>query len=648
MTTAICPKKLHIALVLGLVTSGLRADVRMPATFADNMLLQRGKPVPVYGRAAAAEKVVVEFAGQRKETTAGDAGKWRVDLDPLSASSTPAEMRITGQNTVIIKNVLVGDLWLASGQSNMGVQVRGVNNAEAELKAATYDGIRFFMVRTDLSSTPQAEPHGEWKLCTPKTARSFSAVAYFFARDLHTRHDVPIGIINSAVGSSSCEAWVPADVLRSNKALPQPPSIPPEEYKDLKTYKAVLMKVYRDAAAKDPGIREECLAWATPDHDASDWKEMTVPGHMEARGVKIDGAVWFRCKAQLPEAWAGKDASLYLGFIGQNSIAYVNGTEVGRKQNNGGVYVGRTHKIPGKLVRAGHNVVAVRIFNEVGNGGFYPSYPRPLAISQGKEKILLPKSWKYNVEIAFEPKELARKLHSQYHLPTGWYNAMIAPYASTPVRGFIWYQGESNAGRTKQHDVLFPALIRSWRRLWNDETLPFYFVQLASYRKRRPKPCDEAWAFMRESQAKALALPHTGMAVTIDIGDAENVHPRNKQDVGKRLALWASRDCYGDKDIAVSGPLYASNSIEGNRIRVRFTHVHDGLKARGGELKGFAIAGADKKFVWADAKIDGDAVLVWNDAVPSPAYVRYAWANNPECTLANKANLPAVPFRTDR
>jgi len=648
MTIAPCSMRVALVSVLVLPIFGLHADVQLSATFADNMLLQRGKPIPVYGRAAAAEKVVVEFGGQRKETTAGDAGRWRADLDPLSASSTPAEMRIIGQNTIVIRNILVGDLWLASGQSNMGVQVRKVNHAEAELKAANYDGIRFFMVRRDLSSAPRAEPEGDWKLCTPKNARSFSAVAYFFARELHTRHSVPIGIINSAVGSSSCEAWVPADALRANKSLPQPPSIPPEEYKDLKTYKAVRMKVYRDAAAKDPGIREECLAWATPNHDASDWKEMTVPGNMEARGLKIDGAVWFRCEVELPEAWAGRDASLYLGFIGQVSIAYVNGTEVGRKNNNGGVYVGRTHRIPGKLVRPGRNVVAVRIFNEVGNGGFHPSYPRPLTIAQGPAKILLPKSWKYKVEVAFKPKELARKLPSEYSLPTGWYNAMIAPYTSTPLRGFIWYQGESNAGRTKQHDVLFPTLIRSWRDLWGDETLPFYFVQLASYQKRKTEPSAGGWAFFRESQGKALALPHTGMAVTIDIGDATNVHPKNKQDVGKRLALWACRDCYGDPDIAVSGPLYASNSIEGTRIRIRFAHTYDGLEAKGGELKGFAIAGADKKFAWANAKIDGDTVLVWNDAVPAPAYVRYAWAYNPECTLINSAGLPAGPFRTDR
>jgi len=648
MSTAIRSKHLLASAVLGLLACGLHADVQMPAMFADNMLLQRGKPQPVCGQAAPGESVTVEFAGQKKTAKAGDDGAWRVELSPLTASATPAEMRITGTNTVVLKNVLVGDLWLASGQSNMGVQVREVINAEAEIAAATYDGIRFYQVKRDLSSSPKTKQEGEWKLCTPANAPSFSAVAYFFARELNTRHHVPIGILESAVGSSSCEAWVPADVLRSNPALPQPPSIPPEEYKDLQTYKDVRMQVYRDAAAKDVGIREECLAWATPDYDASDWKEMTVPGEMEARGLKIDGAVWFRCEADLPKEWEGKDASLYLGFIGQVSIAYVNGVEVGRKDNNGGVYVGRTHQIPGKLVRAGRNVVAVRIFNEVGPGGFYPAYPMPLSISQGKEKVLLPKSWKYKVEAAFEPKPLARNLIDEYHLPTGWYNGMIAPYISTPVRGFIWYQGESNAGRYKQHDILFPTLIRTWRKLWNDDTLPFYFVQLAGYKKPQTEPSEGGWAPFRESQAKALALPHTGMAVAIDIGDATNVHPKNKQDVGRRLALWACRDCYGDQDIAVSGPLYKSSAVEGNAIRIRFDHVYGGLQAKGGKLEGFAIAGDDMKFVWADAKIDGDTVVVRSDAIPKPTCVRYAWADNPKCTLVNSADLPAGPFRTDQ
>ena len=643
----------RVGCILGLcvvLTAGdLRADVSMPSIFSDNMVPQQGKPVPVHGTAAPSEKIVVEICGQRKETTADAAGNWQVPLEPLARLSAPTSMRVIGTNTVTIENVLIGDVWLASGQSNMAMRVSGVNNAAEEIKAADYPDIRFFMVTRDMASSPREDTAGKWLVCTPDAVKDFSAVACFFARELHVSYGIPMGVINGAVGASSCEAWTPADVLRTDKALPQPAAIPPEEYPDWKTYDAVRRQIYDAAAHEDPGIELECLAWATPEYDASAWKDVTVPGSIESHGMNIDGAVWFRTEVELPATWAGKHAHLYLGPITQNSVAFVNGTEIARKENNRRQWVFRTHEIPGQLVEAGRNVVAVRIFNETGRGGFHPSYPAPLKIYRdGAGEVVLPKTWKCKVELGLEPAEMARNLPLGYHVPSALFNAMIAPFTQFPVRGFLWYQGESNAGRWKQHTALFPAMITSWRKLWGDETLPFYFVQLASYQARREEPCDEAWAFMRESQTKALALPNTGMAVTIDIGDAMDVHPKNKQDVGKRLALWAKRDCYGDTDTVVSGPLFASTVVEGNRIRINFTHIGGGLVAEGGELKGFAIAGPDKVFRWAKAKIDGDSVLVWNQSISNPSFVRYAWASNPECTLHNAAGLPAVPFRTDK
>lgn len=640
---------LYGVLLSAFTVGGLWADVKMPATFSDNMVLQQGKPIPVRGTADPSEKITVEFCGQRLQTVADGAGKWRVTLTPLSQSSEPAEMRVSGANVITIRNVLVGDVWLASGQSNMAVPVREAENAAKEIEAANYPGIRVFMVTRDIASSPRQDPAGTWLICTPENAGAFSAVAYFFARELHTKYRIPMGIINSAVGSSSCEAWTPADVLLADKSLPQPAAIPPEEYPDWKTYDAVQKRIYDAAAHKDPGIKPECLAWADPQQDTSDWKDVIVPGSIEARGMKIDGAVWFRKEVDIPATWTGRDLALYLGPISDNSVAFMNGTEIGRKENNRQEWVFRTHRIPAKLVKEGRNVIAVRIFNEIGNGGFYPDYPAPLKIYKDEgSAIVISGTWKCKVELALEPATMARLLPRGHHVPAALFNAMIAPFADFPVRGFLWYQGESNAGRPKEHTTLFPAMIESWRKLWGDEKLPFYFVQLASYRARKDQPCDEGWAYMRESQQKTLALHDTGMAVTIDIGDATNVHPRNKRDVGKRLARWAMRDCYGDADIEVSGPLYASNAVEGNRIRIRFTHVGGGLKAKGGELKGFAISGADKKFVWAKAEIDGDSVLVWNEAVTNPAFVRYAWADNPECTLYNGADLPAAPFRTDQ
>ena len=636
-------------LVVVLAAGGLRAEVSLPAIFSDNMVLQQGKPVPVYGTAAPAEKVTVEICGQRKQATADAAGDWKVMLEPLTWQSEPTEMRVTGTNALRIKNVLVGDVWLASGQSNMAMRVSDAYNAPEEIKAANYPEIRFFMVGRDLASAPRKDTAGKWLICTPENVKGFSAVAYFFAREIHASYGIPMGVINSAVGASSCEAWTPVDILLADRALPQPAAIPPEEYPDWKTYDAVRKRIYEAAAHKDPGIKPECLEWTAPDYDASAWKDVTVPGSIESRGMNIDGAVWFRTEVDLPADWAGKDANLYLGPITQNSVAFVNGTEVGRRNNDGHEWVFRTHRIPGNLVKPGKNVIAVRIFNEVGLGGFHPGYPAPLKVYRdGAGEVMLPKTWKCQVELALEPAKIARDLPRGYKVPCALFNAMIAPFTRYPVRGFLWYQGESNAGRPDQHSILFPAMISSWRKLWGDETLPFYFVQLASYQARREKPCDETWAFMRESQTKTLSLPHTGMAIAIDIGDATDVHPKNKQDVGRRLALWAKRDCYGETDTVVSGPLFASSTVEGDRIRIHFTHLGGGLQAKGGELKGFAIAGADKQFVWAKATIDGDSVVVWSEDIPNPEYVRYAWANNPECTLYNAAGLPAVPFRTDK
>ncbi|QDT26401.1 Glycosyl hydrolases family 2, sugar binding domain [Gimesia panareensis] len=635
--------------LLACTPAPIYADVSLPSIFSDNMVLQQGKPIPVYGTAAPAEKVIVEIGGQQKETTADAAGKWQVILDSLSRQPAPTTMRVAGENVVQIKNVLIGDVWLASGQSNMEMRVREVNNAAEEIRNANYPEIRFFMVKRDMASAPRKDTAGEWLVCSPETVQSFSAVAYFFAREIHNSYGIPIGVINSAVGASSCEAWTPREVLAADKSLPAPSTVSPTEYPDWKTYIAVRKQIYDSAAHKDPGIKPECLAWGTPEYDVSGWKEMRVPGNFEAQGLNIDGAVWFRTEVDLPANWAGKDAQLYLSLITQNSVAYVNGTEIARTENNGRQYVFRTHKIPGKLVKAGRNVIAVRIFNEIDQGGFYPSYPAPLKVyQQGAGEVMLPKVWKYKVELGLEPAKMSRRLPFGYKVPSALYNAMIAPYTKYPIRGFLWYQGESNAGRAEQHTLLFPAMIRSWRKLWGDDSLPFYFVQLASYQKRETEPGEGGWAWIRESQAKTLDLPHTGMAVTIDIGDATNVHPKNKQDVGKRLALWAKRDCYGDTDTVVSGPQFYSATVEGDRIRIKFKHPGGGLKSKGEEMKGFAVAGPDKVFRWAKAKIDGDSVLVWNESIPKPAFVRYAWATNPECSLYNAAGLPAVPFRTDK
>lgn len=639
-------------LLLGLSAATVRSDVKLPAIFADDMVLQRNKPIPIYGTAKPGTTVTVAFADQTATGVSDQTGNWKVTLAPLPASNEPREMTVTGKaKQLVLKNILVGDVWLASGQSNMAMQVHEVFNAKQELEDANYPNIRFFQVKLGISSTPQTKANGSWKTCTPTNARHFSAAAYFFAREIAPQFNIPIGIINSSVGSSAAESWVPMDVLRANPDFPQPlPQLKPEEYPDLKTYNEVRMKNYNDGIYKDPGIKPECLEWAKPDFDDSAWKTMEVPASIKQRGVNIDGTVWFRATADLPKECAGKQGSLNLSFVQQRSIAYVNGIELGRKSNDGRDWVPHNYTIPKGILKEGANTIAVRITVEIGHGGFYPPYPRPLTLACGKHHVLLPKAWKYQVEAGRKPQKLERELPNCYGLPGGHFNDMINPYIQSPLTGFLWYQGESNAGRCAQHDKLFPALINSWRKLWNDDTLPFYFVQLPNYQKRQAAANEHGgWALFRESQEKTLAnVPNTGMAITIDIGEHNNVHPRNKQDVGKRLALWAIRDIYGDKNTPACGPIFKNATVEGDKIRVGFNYAYEGLKCDDDQIKGFAIAGEDRKFVWANAKIDGQDVIVWADEIQQPKFVRYAWANNPECNLKNSANLPAGSFRTDK
>jgi len=631
------------------LTGQLWADVRLPAVFSDNMVLQQGVSVPVRGWASPAETVTLEFAGQRKETTADRAGAWQVKLDPVRSSAAASDMKIYGKNAVVITNVVVGDVWLASGQSNMEMPLRQAEHATQEIEAAHYPDIRFFMTENDLSSAPKDDCAGKWIVCTPARAGDFPAAAYFFAQELHSKYRVPAGIINSSIGASSCQAWTPAETLVADKSLPQPAALAPENYASWKAYLAFKNGTYDHFSYADTGVKPECLAWSKPGLDVSDWRDCTVPGSIESQGLEIDGAVWFRKEFEIPAAWAGSRPTLSLGPISDNDIVYLNGEKVGATENNWREWIFRYYAIPAEQVKAGKSVIAVRIFNRINSGGFYPTYPAPLKLYlDERNAIILSGAWKCKVERAEKPAQMPFVLPSIYSIPASLFNALIAPFAKYPLRGFIWYQGEGNTGAAEQYDILFPAMIKAWRSWWADDTLPFYFVQLANFMDREAQPSGGGLPRLREAQLKALSLHGTGMAVAIDIGAAQEIHPRNKREVGKRLARWAMRDCYGDKEVEVSGPLYASSAVEGSRIRLAFTHVRSGLKAMGGELKGFAVAPADKNFVWAQAVIEGESVVVWNDAVREPRYVRYAWANNPEATLYNGAGLPASPFRTDK
>ena len=504
----------HIVLILSsillLVSAGAAvADVKLPAIIGDNMVLQQGGKVSIWGWADPGEEVTagVSWLSMKWAVTADKDGKWSFQMNAPKAGG-PHEMTLTGKNTITIKNILVGEVWVGSGQSNMQMTVQSSANATEEIAGADYPKIRLFSVTRKVAETPQADCEGSWVECSPETVPGFSAVAYFFGRHLHKELDVPVGLIHTSWGGTPAEAWTRREALEANPDC------------------AEILKRYEDAVANYPQAMKE-------------YEQKQVAWKQAAENAKADG----KRQPRRPRAPFG----------------------------------------PGNA-----------------------------------------------------------------NAPSGLYNAMIAPLIPYGIQGAIWYQGESNAGRSYQYRTLFPDMIKNWRNDWGRGKFPFLFVQLANFMQTKPEPGESAWAELREAQTMTLTLPKTGMAVIIDIGDADNIHPKNKQDVGKRLALWALADTYGKK-LVYSGPIYKSMKVDGGSIVLKFDHVGGGLVAKGDEtLKGFSVAGADRKFVWADAKIDGDTVVVSSDKVSEPAAVRYAWADNPVCNFYNKEDLPASPFRTDK
>ncbi len=485
---------LAVAFILsaGLVHASPRAELKVHALFSDNMVLQADLADPVWGTADAGQEVTVSIAGQKKSTKAAADGRWIVKLDPLKAGG-PHELAINDKIT--FKNVLVGEVWICSGQSNMEMSVKSSNDAAEEKANSAHPKIRLFTVPKKQADQPEHDVVGSWKECGPDSIDNFSAVAYFFGRELHQKIGVPVGLIHTSWGGTPAEVWASDRVLQSRP-----------EFKNFINFYAQRQEKYEKDLAK--------------------FKE-------ESEKAKAEGK------------------------------------------------------------------------------------PAPKAPNKPMKTSCL-------------------------------YNGMIAPLIPYGIKGAIWYQGESNAGNAKLYQTLFPAMIKNWREDWGQgDYFPFGFVQLANYMARKEQPGDSNWAELREAQTMTLSLPKTGMAVIVDIGDAKDIHPQNKQDVGKRLAYWAESQVYGAKDVVYSGPMYESMKVDGNKVVISFKHVGGGLVAKGDKLAGFAIAGEDRKFAWAEAKIEGDKIVVSCDQVAKPVSVRYAWADNPDCNLYNKEGIPASPFRTD-
>lgn len=622
--------------------------------FTDNMVLQRGIRAPVWGWTDPGREVKVSMAGKSATAVADADGKWMARLGPFKAGG-PHTLSVSGPTTATVQNVLVGDVWICSGQSNMEQGIGAAKNPQEEIAAANYPQIRLFMVPNRIALEPQNLVSAQWQVCSPETVAAggwggFSAVGYFFGRQLHQDVKVPIGLIDSNWGGTIAEAWTSAEGLKKVPDFAPALDQLAQTAADLRKGAGAFEQRMREWYAKgDPGSAAE-PGWADPALDASAWKSMKLPVLWEQAGLPdYDGIVWFRKEVEIPEAWAGKELKLSLGPIDDRDTTWFNGTRVGGMNEHN---VPRTYAIPGALVKAGRAVVAVRVLDTGGAGGIYGT-PDQLKLElpgDAAAPLSLADDWTYNASAPLaKMAPVPQRVENNPNVVTVLYNGMIAPLAPFGIKGAIWYQGESNCGRAKQYQTLLPTMIADWRAHFGVGDFPFLIVQLANFMATQPQPGESAWAELREAQQlTALKTPRTGMAVIIDIGEAADIHPKNKQDVGKRLALAARAIAYGEK-IEHSGPEYRSMKVEGNRVRLRFSHVGGGLLARdGGKLQGFAIAGADKRFVWADAVIDGETIVVSSPQVAKPVAVRYAWADNPMCNLVNGAGLPASPFRTDR
>jgi sialate O-acetylesterase len=657
VTTLIVASSICIALMI--LGKSVQADVRVPAIIGDNMVIQSGMKVRIWGRANPGERVTVQINSHTSSANADQQGHWQTFIGPLNAGG-PFSLTIKGNNTLSFRNILVGEVWICSGQSNMEWPLINAKDGARAVTAANYPEIHLFTVEKSTSATPLDEVKGRWVVTTPDTVGQFSAVGYFFGRELYEALKTPIGLIHTSWGGTPAESWTSYEALAANPELKPIIERYQESLKALperqKDFERAMAQWEQNNIYLDPGNKGEALGYAGDSVSTADWKQMNLPQYIETAGLDIDGAVWFRKQIEIPQSWAGKDLVLNLTPIDDYDTTYFNGTRVGGlgRETPDSYSKPRRYTVAGRLVHAGRNVIAVRVFDAAGNGGFAGGGDMSLAPAGAKngEVLGLEGPWDYKVEVAFTPKHPDWGSRPQAPGPTNQnspsvlYNAMLVPLTPYAIRGAIWYQGESNAGRAYQYRTLFPLMIRNWRRAWNEGDFPFYYVQLANWQPQKAEPAESEWAELREAQSMTLHEPQTGMAVIIDIGDPNDIHPRNKLDVGHRLAVWALAQTYR-QTLEYSGPLYDAHSIDGNQVRIRFTHAQ-GLKTSDGEPpRGFAIAGADHKFYWADARIDGQAILVSSSKVTKPVAVRYAWADNPVTSLYNAANLPASPFRTD-
>ncbi|WP_443750127.1 sialate O-acetylesterase [Asticcacaulis solisilvae] len=609
--------------------------------FGDNMVMQRGKPNTIWGWSQPGDTVHVTIGKSTAQARAGKDGRWQVRLLPPDAPG-PWTVRISGRShSVELKNVLVGDVWIGGGQSNMALPLKFARNGDTEVRAADAPDIRYFSVSGHAAYHHTDIIEGTWKVVSPDTADSLSAVGYYFARNLQSETHAPIGLVIDAVGGTPAESWTSARSLAP-----------------LKDFDAELAELKRLADSGAPeygnfvmhwydrydiGLKDR---WKDADFDDSNWKTVTIPGGFADLGVPDTPAVaWFRKDISLPDPLPAGTASIALGSIERMDTVYINGTLAG---SSAWVENPRLYAIPAGALKPGRNIIAVRVLKTKPVGGFL-NKPEDLYITLGDgAKIALAGAWKGRLSVdARPPQPLPMAYENWPVMPSVLYEGMLAPIAPLAMKGVIWYQGEQNSDRGYQYRKILPVMIKDWRTLFQQGDVPFYVVSLPAFQTHQTTPTDDGWADLRESQALTVAsVPNTCLAVAIDTGEADNIHPKDKKPVGDRLAACALAGAYG-RHVVASGPTLTSVDRLPNALRLHFSHTDGGLVAKGGVPGEFSVAGEDGQWAWADARIDGDTVVVSSPSVAHPLTVRYAWQSNPVATLFNGAGFPAAPFRTD-
>lgn len=609
--------------VAALCVPQLSAKVRLPRLVSDRMVLQRDTELDIWGWADPGEKVTVRFQGRHYDTETGADGCWHVLLPPQQAGG-PFVLEV---NEIVIRDVLVGDVWLCSGQSNQETPIARLTDKFPEINVSNNHMIRHYKVPTqDVKGELREEIAGNagWHSAIASDVMNWTALAYFFAQEAYEHTHVPVGMLVSSLGGSAIESWISQEPLK--------------EFPQLLVDQAAFDSL--KLARQDRGAGR----WQLPECDDSDWATMTVPGYWRENGADIRGTVWCRKTFDVPASMAGRHARLYMGTMVDSDSVFVNGTFVGFTSYT---YPPRKYDIPAGVLREGKNVIAVRLTANGGDGGFVKD--KRYAIVGDEAEIDLTGTWRYKTGIdQSEVQRLSARLANLDRTGSGLYNGMIYPIRHYRVKGAIWYQGETNAGNPAPYADYLKALITNWRELWQWPDMPFLLVQLPNFMEKKDRPTDSGWARIRDAQFRtALSVPHTELAVTYDAGEWNDIHPLDKKTVAHRLFLGARRLVYGEK-VNASGPLYKDMQVDGDRIVLSFTETGRGLACRGKELKHFAIAGEDRKFVWAKAVIRGNKVVVSSPEVKHPVAVRYAWSDNPsDANLCNKDGLLASPFRTD-